>query len=44
MIYRANKGPLVATMYMRDANVSLAVRNATIARVGSAIDTQFGED
>lgn len=44
VIYRANQGPLVATMYMRDANVSLAIRDAAIARVGSAIFTQFGED
>ncbi|MEE4278398.1 MAG: class A beta-lactamase [Halieaceae bacterium] len=44
VIYRPTSGPIVAAMYMRDANVSIAERNAAIARVGRAIFVHFGAD
>jgi beta-lactamase class A len=44
VVYRPTRGPLVAVMYLRDARVSLAERNAAIARVGRTIFEHFGPE
>lgn len=37
VLYPPDREPIVATLFMRDANVSIDERNAAIARVGKAI-------
>lgn len=42
VIYRPTRQPIVAVMYIRDANVTLSRRNAAIAQVGHSIIDQLG--
>jgi beta-lactamase class A/beta-lactamase class A CARB-5 len=44
VIHRPGRDPIVAAMYLRDANGNLSERNAAVARVGRAIFDHFGSD